>query len=114
MPSPPTQETFQTSRNKVYEIRGLIRCPPSVRQRLKRPQHSRNPCPLPQLCQHSAGSILISFPRVGRIGPHSVINNLRRFLQVHVHRRLTNIEPLLHPLITSAASVGLPLLSGMV
>ena len=35
-----------------------------MRQRLKRPQHSRDPRPLPQLCQQSTGRILISFPQI--------------------------------------------------
>src|ERR1700677_370521 len=75
----------------------------SVAQRLERANHAGNACALAQLREQRARGIGVSFAGIGRIGPNSVVNNLRRFLYVHVQCRFAYIHTLLEPVIAGLA-----------
>src|SRR5215470_10258220 len=75
----------------------------SVRQWLDSPEARDQSRPLAQLAKQSLGGVHIGPARVGSIGPYRVVDSLRGFFQIHLQRRLKQIEARLQPVVTHTA-----------
>ena len=66
-----------------------------MRQGLQWTQQQPNACPASEFHQQGMGCILVGFGCIRGVSPNSIVNNLRRFLHVHVKGSFHDIDALL-------------------
>src|SRR5580693_8565584 len=70
---------------------------------MERAEQARDSGALAQFAEQRAGSVCVGLVGVGGIGPDGVVDNLRRFLQIHMQGGFAYVQTVLQAVVTRLA-----------